>query len=71
LGLDSETLKELVIKMIKADRPVWFGCDVGKMSTSTYGIMDTELFGQSFLRFPSPTHHPHYQLPSLLFFFFF
>ncbi|EFP88672.1 bleomycin hydrolase [Puccinia graminis f. sp. tritici CRL 75-36-700-3] len=40
----SETLKELVIKMIKADRPVWFGCDVGKMSTSTYGIMDTELF---------------------------
>ncbi|OAV90975.1 hypothetical protein PTTG_07759 [Puccinia triticina 1-1 BBBD Race 1] len=39
-----QSLKELVIKMIKADKPVWFGCDVGKMSTSAYGIMDTELF---------------------------
>lgn len=40
----SEVLKALVIKMIKADQPVWFGCDVGKMSNSTYGIMDTKLF---------------------------
>ena len=40
----SETLKDLVIKMIKADKPVWFGCDVGQMSNGTYGIMDTKLF---------------------------
>ncbi|CAH7688265.1 bleomycin hydrolase [Phakopsora pachyrhizi] len=39
----SENLKALVIKMIKSDKPVWFGCDVGKMSSSTYGIMDTNL----------------------------
>jgi len=40
----SETLKDLVIKMIKADKPVWFGCDVGQMSSSAYGVMDTKLF---------------------------
>jgi hypothetical protein len=42
----SESLKELVVKMIKADKAVWFGCDVGKMSSTTFGVMDTKLFGQ-------------------------
>lgn len=40
----SESLKELVVKMIKADKAVWFGCDVGKMSSTTFGVMDTKLF---------------------------
>lgn len=44
----SEMLKSLVIKMIKSDKPVWFGCDVGKMSNGTYGIMDTKLMGRTF-----------------------
>lgn len=44
INTTSEALKDLVIKMIKADKPVWFGCDVGQMSNSTYGIMDTKLF---------------------------
>jgi bleomycin hydrolase len=33
-----------VIQMIKAGEPVFFGCDVGKFSDSTAGIMDTALF---------------------------
>ncbi|KAH9808253.1 peptidase C1B, bleomycin hydrolase [Melampsora americana] len=43
VNTSTDVLKSLVIKMIKADKPVWFGCDVGKMSNSSYGIMDTEL----------------------------
>ncbi|KNZ49087.1 bleomycin hydrolase [Puccinia sorghi] len=49
----SETLKDLVIKMIKADKPVWFGCDVGKMSSSAYGIMDTKLFVRVLMLIPA------------------
>jgi len=30
--------------MIKAGQPVFFGCDVGKFSDSTSGIMDVSLF---------------------------
>lgn len=30
--------------MLKAGYPVFFGCDVGKFSDSTSGIMDTALF---------------------------
>jgi bleomycin hydrolase len=30
--------------MIKAGLPVFFGCDVGKFSDNTAGIMDTALF---------------------------
>jgi aminopeptidase C len=30
--------------MIKAGQPVFFGCDVGKFSESSAGIMDTALF---------------------------
>ncbi|TFY65547.1 hypothetical protein EVG20_g5548 [Dentipellis fragilis] len=37
-------LKDAVVKMIKAGRPVFFGCDVGKFSESSTGIMDTDLF---------------------------
>lgn len=39
-----EVLKEAAIKSIQAGEPVWFGCDVGKMSERTYGIMDDEAF---------------------------
>ena len=30
--------------MIKSGQPVFFGCDVGKFSDSTKGIMDTALY---------------------------
>lgn len=39
-----EVLKEAAIKSIQAGEPVWFGCDVGKMSERTAGIMDTEAY---------------------------
>lgn len=37
-------MKDTVIKMIKAGQPVFFGCDVGKFSDSSKGIMDTALY---------------------------
>lgn len=39
-----EALKEAAIKAIKAGEPVWFGCDVGKMSERKHGIMDSEAY---------------------------
>merc|ERR1711881_668133 len=30
--------------MLKADLPVWFGCDVGKCSNSALDVMDCDLF---------------------------
>jgi len=44
LNLQTEELKKYTIKSIKADDPVWFGCDVGKFFTREYGVMDTNLF---------------------------
>jgi len=40
----SQRLKESVVKSIKAGQPIFFGCDVGKSSFNSTGIMDTELF---------------------------
>ena len=37
-------LKATAIKLLSEDRPVWFGCDVGKNSSSALGIMDQRLF---------------------------
>ncbi|KAL8292863.1 hypothetical protein RQP46_000557 [Phenoliferia psychrophenolica] len=39
-----QNLKDVAIALLKADVPVWFGCDVGKSSSSTLGIMDTKLY---------------------------
>ncbi|KAJ2911451.1 hypothetical protein MD484_g8963, partial [Candolleomyces efflorescens] len=39
-----ENMKAMIIKMIKAGQPVFFGCDVGKFSDSGSGIMDTALY---------------------------
>jgi len=39
-----ESMKAVVVKMIKAGQPVFFGCDVGKFSDKAVGIMDTALF---------------------------
>ncbi|BGP37660.1 bleomycin hydrolase [Rhodotorula kratochvilovae] len=44
LNLPSEALKQIAIEMIKADYPVWFGCDVDKASDTAHGIMDVRLF---------------------------
>jgi len=44
LNLPIEELKSAAIKSIKDGNPVWFGCDVGKMSDRDSGIMDLDIF---------------------------
>ncbi|KAF9264263.1 bleomycin hydrolase [Marasmius fiardii PR-910] len=44
VNTEIETMKAVVVKMIKAGLPVFFGCDVGQSSESTKGLMDTSLF---------------------------
>ncbi|KIL65853.1 hypothetical protein M378DRAFT_1032926 [Amanita muscaria Koide BX008] len=44
VNTQAENMKNMVVKMIKAGLPVFFGCDVGKFSDSSSGIMDTALF---------------------------
>lgn len=39
-----EALKEAAIQSIQAGEPVWFGCDVGKMSERKHGIMDSQTY---------------------------
>jgi Peptidase C1-like family len=40
----SQTMKIVAIKMIKANRPVFFGSDVGKFSDRALGVIDTDLY---------------------------
>ncbi|GAA96150.1 uncharacterized protein L969DRAFT_43086 [Mixia osmundae IAM 14324] len=44
LNVTAKELSQAIVTCLKADRPVWFGCDVGKYSNSQLGIMDTALF---------------------------
>lgn len=39
-----EVLEDAVISGIKSNTPLFFGCDVGKQSSTPLGIMDTNLF---------------------------
>lgn len=41
LNLEINELKEAAIAQLKADLPVWFGCDVGQSYLREEGIMDT------------------------------
>lgn len=44
LNAGIETVKSLALAQLLDAEPVWFGCDVGKMSDSEAGILDTGLF---------------------------
>jgi len=44
VNTEIENMKAMIVKMIKAGQPVFFGCDVGKFSDNASGIMDTALF---------------------------
>lgn len=44
LNTGIEKLKETAIKLLKADTPVWYGCDVGKSSSTALGLMDNQLW---------------------------
>lgn len=41
---ESNALKEYIISELKKDKPVWFGCDVGKHFYGDDGIMDLKNF---------------------------
>src|SRR5271170_6336652 len=40
----NKIMKSVAIKMIKANKPVFFGSDVGQFSNSPLGVMDTDLY---------------------------
>lgn len=44
INVPNDVLKEAAIASIQAGEPVWFGCDVGKMSVRDLGILDAEAF---------------------------
>ena len=44
VNVDMPTMKAAIIAAIKAQQPVFFGCDVGKCSDSSKGILDPALF---------------------------
>ncbi|TKA53664.1 hypothetical protein B0A53_03706 [Rhodotorula sp. CCFEE 5036] len=44
INAEIDVLKETAVKLLKADIPVWFGCDVGKFSNTPLGIMSTKLW---------------------------
>ncbi|GAA6062670.1 hypothetical protein JCM10212_000570 [Sporobolomyces blumeae] len=44
LNVGADKLKETAIKVLKSGQPVWFGCDVGKFSSSTQGLMDHKIW---------------------------
>ena len=44
LNVDTDTMKSLTKKTLEDGKPVWMGCDVGKMFRRDVGIWDAELF---------------------------
>ena len=44
LNAELATLKQAALAQLEAGEPVWFGCDVGKMSDRESGVMDSGLF---------------------------
>jgi bleomycin hydrolase len=44
LNVELDVLKQASVAMIKDGKPVWFGCDVGKMFDRDLGLMDTDLY---------------------------
>lgn len=44
LNVDIAVFKQAAVDMLKNGRPVWFGCDVGKMLERELGILDVDLY---------------------------
>lgn len=44
INTEIDVLKRATVAMIKDEKPVWFGCDVGKMFDRDLGLMDLELY---------------------------
>jgi bleomycin hydrolase len=44
LNVESNVLRQLAVAQLKDKKPVWFGCDVGKMLDNDNGIMERDLY---------------------------
>lgn len=44
LNVEMPVLKHAAVAMIRDGKPVWFGCDVGKMYDRDLGVMDLDLY---------------------------
>ncbi len=44
LNVPNDVMKKAAITALKDGEPVWFGCDVGKLSHKSSGIMDNDIF---------------------------
>lgn len=44
LNVEIPLMKNLASATLQGGEPVWFGCDVGKMMSSDYGVWDAQLF---------------------------
>ncbi|MHB1595146.1 MAG: C1 family peptidase [Streptosporangiaceae bacterium] len=44
LNVEMRLIKDITAASLQAGEPVWFGCDVGKMMSSEYGIWDAALY---------------------------
>jgi bleomycin hydrolase len=44
LNVELEVLKLAAVEMVKDGKPVWFGCDVGKMLERDLGLMDPDVY---------------------------
>ncbi|MBN2008823.1 C1 family peptidase [candidate division KSB1 bacterium] len=44
LNVENDILKQLAVAQLKDKKPVWFGCDVGKMLDTENGIMEKDLY---------------------------
>jgi bleomycin hydrolase len=49
LNVDVSFMKDIAARTLQGGEPVWFGCDVGKMMSSEYGIWDADLYNVSSL----------------------
>ena len=47
LNVEMPMMKDIAAKALQGGEPVWFGCDVGKMMSSEYGVWDARLYDLS------------------------
>jgi len=44
LNVEVSVMKDIAVRKLLAGEPVWFGCDVGQMMSTKYGIWDADLY---------------------------
>ena len=44
LNVDMSLIKDIAASAVQQGEPVWFGCDVGQMMSSEFGIWDADLY---------------------------